>query len=79
MAGERLEAADLGWHGIEGDRRLAILTAVAVLLTGIMWTSYGAAIHSQRWALLNIALRNAVLVTLAISAIVRIAKARTSV
>ena len=23
MAGERLEAADLGWHGIEGDRRLA--------------------------------------------------------
>lgn len=24
MAGERLEAADLGWHGIEGDRRLAV-------------------------------------------------------
>ena len=24
MAGERLEAADLGWHGIEGDRRLAL-------------------------------------------------------
>src|ERR1039457_1183421 len=23
MAGERLEAAELGWHGIEGDRRLA--------------------------------------------------------
>ena len=23
MAGERLEAAQLGWHGIEGDRRLA--------------------------------------------------------
>ena len=23
MAGERLEFADLGWHGIEGDRRLA--------------------------------------------------------
>jgi uncharacterized protein YcbX len=23
MAGEELEAADLGWHGIEGDRRLA--------------------------------------------------------
>jgi uncharacterized protein YcbX len=23
MAGERLEAADLGWHGTEGDRRLA--------------------------------------------------------
>jgi len=23
MAGERLEAADLGWHGLEGDRRLA--------------------------------------------------------
>ena len=24
MAGERLETADLGWHGIEGDRRLAL-------------------------------------------------------
>jgi uncharacterized protein YcbX len=24
MAGERLEAAQLGWHGIEGDRRLAL-------------------------------------------------------
>jgi uncharacterized protein len=24
MAGERLEAAALGWHGIEGDRRLAL-------------------------------------------------------
>jgi uncharacterized protein YcbX len=24
MAGERLEAADVGWHGIEGDRRLAL-------------------------------------------------------
>lgn len=24
MAGERLEAAQLGWHGIEGDRRLAV-------------------------------------------------------
>jgi uncharacterized protein YcbX len=23
MAGERLEAAELGWHGLEGDRRLA--------------------------------------------------------
>jgi uncharacterized protein len=24
MAGERLESAELGWHGIEGDRRLAM-------------------------------------------------------
>jgi len=24
MAGERLEGANLGWHGIEGDRRLAL-------------------------------------------------------
>ena len=23
MAGERLEVANLGWHGLEGDRRLA--------------------------------------------------------
>jgi uncharacterized protein YcbX len=24
MAGDRVEAADLGWHGIDGDRRLAL-------------------------------------------------------
>src|SRR5678815_2452141 len=24
MAGERVEAANLGWHGIDGDRRLAL-------------------------------------------------------
>jgi MOSC domain-containing protein len=24
MAGQRVEAADVGWHGIEGDRRLAL-------------------------------------------------------
>src|ERR1700757_3783278 len=24
MAGERLEAANLGWYGIDGDRRLAL-------------------------------------------------------
>src|SRR4051812_28070819 len=24
MRGERLEAAGLGWHGVDGDRRLAI-------------------------------------------------------
>jgi uncharacterized protein YcbX len=24
MAGERLEVADLGWHGLDGDRRLAL-------------------------------------------------------
>src|SRR5260370_4442887 len=24
MAGERLDSAKIGWHGIEGDRRLAI-------------------------------------------------------
>jgi len=24
MAGERLEAANLGWHGLAGDRRLAL-------------------------------------------------------
>ena len=24
MAGERLDVADMGWHGIDGDRRLAL-------------------------------------------------------
>ena len=24
MGGERLEVAELGWHGLDGDRRLAL-------------------------------------------------------
>ena len=27
MSGERLEVADLGWHGLDGDRRLAFRRA----------------------------------------------------
>ncbi len=27
MRGERLEVADLGWHGLDGDRRLAFRRA----------------------------------------------------
>ena len=33
MAGEQLEVAQMGWHGIEGDRRLGLqaLRAVAII------------------------------------------------
>jgi hypothetical protein len=36
MSGERLEAADLGWHGLEGDRRLALARSTAELLKSIV-------------------------------------------
>lgn len=39
MAGERLEAADLGWHGIDGDRRLAFRRIGD--RTGFPWLSAG--------------------------------------
>lgn len=37
MAGERLEAAHLGWHGIDGDRRLALRRMQE--RTGFPWLS----------------------------------------
>jgi uncharacterized protein YcbX len=39
MAGERLEAAQLGWHGLEGDRRLAFRRVVD--RSGFPWLTAG--------------------------------------
>lgn len=39
MGGERLEAAELGWHGIEGDRRLAFRKVDD--RTGFPWLTAG--------------------------------------
>jgi uncharacterized protein len=37
MAGERLEAANLGWHGLDGDRRLALRRMRTDDRSGMPW------------------------------------------
>jgi uncharacterized protein YcbX len=37
MAGERLDAANLGWHGLEGDRRLALRRMQINDRSGMPW------------------------------------------
>ncbi len=37
MAGEQLEVADLGWHGLEGDRRLALRRMQIDDRSGMPW------------------------------------------
>jgi uncharacterized protein YcbX len=39
MAGERLDAANLGWHGIDGDRRLAFRRRLINDRSGMPWLS----------------------------------------
>ena len=48
------------------------MTALAVLLTQILWAFYGSVLSGELPALLVVVLRNAVLVTLAASAIARL-------
>ena len=56
-----------------GDRRLGALTALAILLTQALWSSYGSVLDGEIPALLLVVVRNAVLVALAVSAITRLA------
>ncbi|MEA2328166.1 MAG: uncharacterized protein QOE68_3125 [Thermoanaerobaculia bacterium] len=39
MAGERMDSAELGWHGLEGDRRFAFRRSGVV--TGMPWLTAG--------------------------------------
>jgi uncharacterized protein YcbX len=39
MAGERMDSAELGWHGLEGDRRLAFRRSG--VMTGMPWLTAG--------------------------------------
>ena len=38
MGGDRLEAAGLGWHGIDGDRRLAFRRIASPRCARDSWT-----------------------------------------
>jgi hypothetical protein len=69
-------AAAIAWA--DGDRRLAVLTAIAIALTQVLWMYYGAVLGGELPALLLVVLRNLVLVALAVSAIARLAAPRTA-
>jgi hypothetical protein len=62
-------AAAIAW--VEGDVALGALTAIAIVLTQMFWGRYGDVLDSQRPAMLLVALRNAVLLVLAICAMTR--------
>lgn len=57
----------------EGDKRLGVLTAIAIVLTQILWTWYAAVLSNELPALLLVVARNVVLAAIAVSAIARLA------
>ncbi len=65
-------AGAIAW--VEGDKRLALLTALSILLTQALWNSYESVLSGELPALLIVVVRNLVLVVLAVSAIVRLSK-----
>ena len=70
-------AAGIAWA--QGEKGLAVLTAVAILLTQVLWNYYGAVLDGALPALLLVVLRNLVLVALAASAIARLVTPQTNV
>jgi hypothetical protein len=68
-------AAAIAWS--EGERRLAILTAIAILLTQVLWSEYGSVLNGELPGLLIVVVRNVALVALAASAIARLGFPRT--
>ena len=61
-------AAAIAWA--EGNRRLALLAAIAIALTQLLWNYYGSVLAGELPALLLVVLRNIVLLTLAVGALV---------
>jgi hypothetical protein len=61
-------AAGIAW--VDGDRAPAVLTAIAIALTQVLWSYYGSVLSSELPALLIVVTRNGVLLGLAVSAIV---------
>ena len=67
-------AAAIAWA--EGDQRLAVLTALVIVMTQIMWSAYGGVIAGDLPALLTVVVRNMMLAVLAGCAIARLAATR---
>ena len=63
-------AAAITWS--QGDRRLGMLTVVAIILTQLLWTNYDAVLSGHLAGMLLVVARNAVLLVLAASAIARL-------
>jgi len=70
-------AAGIVW--LEGDTSLAVITAIAILLTQIFWSRYGSVLRGDLPALLTVVLRNAVLIGLAVSAIASLRRPARSI
>ena len=58
---------------VQGDRRLAVLTALVIVMTQIMWSSYSGVQAGDLPALLTVVVRNIMLAALAVSALARVA------
>jgi hypothetical protein len=67
-------AAGIAWA--QGEKGLAVLTAIAILLTQVFWSYYGAVLDGALPALLLVVLRNIVLAVVAVTAIVTLGKNR---
>ena len=65
-------AGAIAWE--EGDKRLALLTALSIVLTEALWNSYESVLSGELRALLIVVVRNLVLVVLAVSTIVRLSE-----
>jgi hypothetical protein len=70
-------AAAIAWA--DGNKRLVVLTAIAIALTQWLWSDYGSVLEGDRLALLLVVSRNLVLIALTVSAIQRLASPRTDV
>ena len=70
-------AAAIAW--VDGDTRLTVLTAIAIVLTEVFWSIYGHVLGSELPAMLTVVLRNAFLIALAACAIARLREPATNV
>ena len=70
-------AAGIVW--LEDDTSLAVITAIAIVLTQIFWSRYGSVLRGDLPALLTVVLRNAVLIGLAVSAIASLRRPARSI
>jgi hypothetical protein len=65
-------AAAIAW--VEGERRSALLVALAVVLTGVFWRSYPLLLAGRTPSLLLVVFRNAVLALLAVRTLTRLTR-----
>ena len=67
-------AAAIAWS--DGERRLAVLTAIAIVFTQLLWSAYGSVLDGELPALLIVVVRNLLLVALTVGAMARLVAPR---